>query len=988
MRDIVFDRFIRRHFLRHLGDSAKGRWSQRSSTSPQPTEPLEVRRLLSSTPVVVATPDDVAVNSTNGLHPLTTAGPTGYTPAQIIQAYGFNQVSFGNGVAGNGAGTTIAIVDAYDDPNIAHDLHQFDLAFGLPDPQLTKVNETGGSAMPAANSIWITEIALDVEWSHAIAPAANILLVEANSASLSDLMTAVNYARQAAGVVVVSMSWGAGEFAQETTIDSNFTTPAGHSGVSFVVASGDGGSPVSYPAASPNVLAVGGTSLYLSPSGYSSESGWSGSGGGISSIESQPAYQNGVVTQSTTQRTNPDVSYDSDPNTGYPVYDSYNNGTVAPWGQWGGTSAAAPQWSALIAIADQGRILNGQGSLDGSNQLLPDIYQLPSADFHDVTTGSSLGNPVYSAGPGYDLVTGRGTPIANLVIPGLMGTPKSTAPTHFNLSLPTSVAAGQTFSVTVSALNSSNGVCGSYLGTVQFSTTDQMAGVVLPSSYTFTASDGGVHTFTGLILKTAGSQSITVQDRAASTLSGSATVTVSLMNSPPTIGGTTSLNYVKNQAATAICPTIWLSDSESTTIASATVKITNFVAADDVLSFVNNNSYLYGNVSGVFNSVTGTLTLTSTGATAAVWQFQAALRAVSYFNQSGNNAVMGTRTVAFQVSDGFNVSQPATAAINLSNDNTITSLSSSAVSIGYGQAVNLVATISVVSPGAGIPSAGTGSSKVTFFDGGSAIAGSVTYAVSHGALVATLTTSTLNLGTHSVTAVYSGDANDLGSVSAPLNVKVIPVATSSVITSSTTWPYYGAPLTLTAVISAANRGSLAPAAGAGIATVTFQDGANIIPGTVTYSTSNGTLIATLTTSNLTAALHLITAVYSGNSQFVKSIAAPMKQVVLDAVTSTSLSSSTTTTPQGQLVTLTAVIGIIGAGAGLPTAGSATANVKFMEGSIVLTGTVKYSVVNGKLVATLTTTSLKPGAHSIKAVYSGDVNYSSSMSNTLNLQISG
>ncbi len=258
-------------------------------------------------------------------------------------------------------GTTIAIVDAYDDPNIANDLHQFDLQFGLPDPVLTKVNQNGGSKLPAANAGWITEIALDVEWAHAIAPGAKILLVEANSNSFNSLLTAVNYARKYAGVSVVSMSWGGAEFSGETSDDSYFTTPSGHTGVTFVASSGDSGAPPTYPAISPNVLSVGGTTLNVTSQGsYVSESAWSGSGGGISSYESQPAYQKGTVTQSTVFRTEPDVAYDADPNTGFPVYDSYNNPSSDPWGQWGGTSDAAPQWAALIAIADQERALTGQ----------------------------------------------------------------------------------------------------------------------------------------------------------------------------------------------------------------------------------------------------------------------------------------------------------------------------------------------------------------------------------------------------------------------------------------------------------------------------------------------------------------------------------------------------------------------------------------------------------------------------------------------------
>ncbi len=399
-------------------------------------EPLETRNLLSVNLPGIAIPDYLSLAAEGVPAPLSTAGPTGYTPAQIRQAYGFNKITFDGGtVTGNGAGTTIAIVDAYDDPNIANDLHQFDLAFGLPDPVFTKVNETGGSALPAANRSWATEIALDVEWAHAVAPGANILLVEANSASFTDLLTAVSYAAGVKGVVDVSMSWGGGDFSGETQYDSYFITPSGHSGVTFVAASGDSGAPVGYPAVSPNVLAVGGTTLTLNGQGtWTAESGWSGSGGGISADETQPSYQKGVVTQSTTFRSNPDVSYDADPATGFPVYDSYNNSLADPWGQWGGTSDAAPQWAALIAIADQGRALAGKPALSGS-QTLSMIYSLSNSDFHDITTGSSTGSPPYSAGRGYDLVTGRGSPIANLVVGDLVGS--SSAPSAPTVAPPT-----------------------------------------------------------------------------------------------------------------------------------------------------------------------------------------------------------------------------------------------------------------------------------------------------------------------------------------------------------------------------------------------------------------------------------------------------------------------------------------------------------------------------------------------------------------------
>jgi hypothetical protein len=352
--------------------------------------------------------------------PSLSAGPAGYTPSQIRHAYAFDQISF-NGVAGDGRGQTIAIVDAYDDPSIVADLHQFDSAFGLPDPVLTKVNQSGGVNLPAVSAAWAPEISLDVEWAHAIAPGANILLVEATSNSNADLFAAVAWAADHPGVSVVSMSWGGGEFSSETASDATFTTPAGHAGVTFVASAGDSGAPADYPAASLNVLTVGGTELNLSASGaWASESAWTDGGGGPSKYETQPAYQWGVVPFGTSSRSTPDVAYNADPNTGFAIYDSYNFSSFTPWAVYGGTSAGAPQWAALVAIADQGRALKGQGSLDGRSQTLPALYQLPAGDFHDITSGSSAGTPTYSAWTGFDLVTGRGTPIANLVVSGLV----------------------------------------------------------------------------------------------------------------------------------------------------------------------------------------------------------------------------------------------------------------------------------------------------------------------------------------------------------------------------------------------------------------------------------------------------------------------------------------------------------------------------------------------------------------------------------------
>jgi hypothetical protein len=380
-------------------------------------EALEDRTVLS-----VVTP---GARLLGAVHPAAGAAPSGgFSPSQIRRAYGFDQITFG-AVKGDGAGQTIAVVDAYDQPHIAADLAAFDAAFGLPaPPALTKVNQNGGAAPPAADQAWGLEISLDVEWAHAIAPGARILLVEANSNNFADLAAAVNYARNQPGVSAVSMSWGAGEWGGETGYDAYFTTPAGHSGVTFVAASGDGGSAGSplFPAVSPDVLAVGGTQLRADAAGnYLGETAWGGSGGGVSAYEAQPGYQKGVATQAGSHRGSPDVAYNASPGSPFAVHDTSSYGG---WLLVGGTSAGAPQWAALIAIADQGRALAGQGPLDGASQTLSLLYRLPAADFHDVASG---GNGGFAAGPGYDLVTGRGTPAANLVVAGLVGRPAVTA---------------------------------------------------------------------------------------------------------------------------------------------------------------------------------------------------------------------------------------------------------------------------------------------------------------------------------------------------------------------------------------------------------------------------------------------------------------------------------------------------------------------------------------------------------------------------------
>ena len=330
------------------------------------------------------------------------------TPSMIRHAYGFDQLTL------TGAGQTIAIVDAYDDPNIETDLAVFSQKFGLPNADFTKVVASTGT--PAFNASWAYEIALDVEWAHAIAPGAKIVLVEAASASYPDLLKAVDTA-VGLGANIVSMSWGGGESASDVANNAHFN----HPGVTFTAAAGDAGKGTLGPSSSPYVVAVGGTTLSTDPLGNRmSETAWSGSGGGVSTYQSRPNYQLGF--NPSNHRASPDVSYDASPTTGFQVYNSTGYG----WAVVAGTSAGAPQWAGLFALVNQGRAQIGRAPIGnglqyGVNNALYALaggskYTNAGGNFHDV----SIGGNGYGAGPGYDLVTGLGSPAANRLIPSLI----------------------------------------------------------------------------------------------------------------------------------------------------------------------------------------------------------------------------------------------------------------------------------------------------------------------------------------------------------------------------------------------------------------------------------------------------------------------------------------------------------------------------------------------------------------------------------------
>jgi subtilase family serine protease len=341
------------------------------------------------------------------------SSPTGLSPATVRHAYGFDQIT------NQGEGQNIGIVDAYDHPKIESDLNVFSSKFGL--PSCTSSNgcfrKVFASNPPRTNAGWALEIALDVEWAHAIAPKAKILLVEAPSNSLTDLLGAVDVAVEN-GASVVSMSWGGSEFSSESSYDSHFFV----SNVTFTASSGDSGNGVEYPAASPFVVSVGGTTLNLDSSGtYMTESGWSGSGGGQSAFELEPLYQANypILNNPAGKRGVPDVSFDGNPATGFSVYDSVKYQGQSGWFQVAGTSAGAPQWAALFAIVNSVRAGLSKSPLNSTNDIVYAVgaQSMYSANYHDVSLGSNGAcGAVCTASTGYDYVTGLGSPKAPALV--------------------------------------------------------------------------------------------------------------------------------------------------------------------------------------------------------------------------------------------------------------------------------------------------------------------------------------------------------------------------------------------------------------------------------------------------------------------------------------------------------------------------------------------------------------------------------------------
>src|SRR5947209_5560318 len=322
------------------------------------------------------------------------SSPGGYNPADLQSAYGLPSTTAGSG-------QTVAIVDAYDDPNAESDLGVYRSQFGLTacttaNGCFKKVNQNGGTKYPRANGGWAQEISLDLDMVSAICPNCHILLVEASSSSLTNLGTAVNRAA-AMGANEISNSYGGSESSSDPSYDSTYYN---HPGIAITVSSGDSGYGVQYPAASQYVTAVGGTTLNRASNtrGWS-ETTWSGAGSGCSAYDPKPSWQKD---SGCSKRTVADVSAVADPNTGVSVYDSYAYQGQSGWLVFGGTSVASPIIASVYALAGNASTVT-YGSYPYSH----------SGSLNDVTSGSNGscgGSYLCTAGTGYDGPTGLGTP--------------------------------------------------------------------------------------------------------------------------------------------------------------------------------------------------------------------------------------------------------------------------------------------------------------------------------------------------------------------------------------------------------------------------------------------------------------------------------------------------------------------------------------------------------------------------------------------------
>jgi hypothetical protein len=606
-----------------------------------------------------------AARSSKQPSPASSSGPGGETPGSLSCVYQTwaGQVSGcpvtnGSGYNSPSGGTNvIAIVDAYDYPTAASDFQTFSQQFGLPygnecgpndnEPCFTQVYATG--SQPKANCSWAQEESLDIEWSHAMAPHAQIVLVEAASNSNSNLMQAVQVASNevmcgpvtssspitscssGTGTGEVSMSWGSSEFSSESSYDGYFTGP----GVTYFASSGDSGGKVIWPSASPNVVSAGGTTVNRNSSGdFTGESTWSSAGGGPSNDESMPSYQNITSDINTTgMRGTPDISFDANPASGVSVFDSTSCQGLVDWMVFGGTSVAAPSLSGISN--ESGAFDGGWDNGGNSSSVQSNLYSnygtdtdfstnpatcsyTSSTPFYDITQGSA---GTYPATACWDFASGIGTDRGLTAFGSGSTSPSfslSASPTTLSLTdnssgtstisvtpsggftgtvgLTTSAPSGLTASLSSASLSYSGGSYNTSTLTVTASSTAP-AGIY---TVTVTGSSGSLSSTTNITVTVLGVSSLTLSP---STVTGgtSATGTVTLSAAAPSGGASVALS--SNNSAAQV--------PSSVTVESGYTSATFTVTTSTVSS--STSATISASLDGSSQSATITVSTASTG---------------------------------------------------------------------------------------------------------------------------------------------------------------------------------------------------------------------------------------------------------------------------------------------------------------------------------------------------------------------------------------
>jgi len=442
------------------------------------------------------------------------ATPSGYGPTDLQSAYA---------LPSGGSGATVAIVDAQDDPNAESDLATYRSQYGLPacttaNGCFKKVDQNGGTSYPTADSGWAGEISLDLDMVSAVCPSCHILLVEATSASMSDLGISVNRA-VTMGAKYVSNSYGGSESSSDTSYDSSYFN---HPGVAITVSSGDSGYGVEYPAASQYVTSVGGTSLSRASgtsrgwteSVWGSSAGGEGAGSGCSSYDPKPSWQTDT---GCSKRTVADVSAVADPNTGLAVYDSYG---ASGWQVYGGTSASSPIIASVYALA-------GTPASGTTPASYPYAH---TGSLNDVTSGangSCSSSYLCTAKAGYDGPTG-------------LGTPNGTA------AFTNGTSTGNT--VTVTNPGSQSTVVNT-AASLQISASDSASGQTLTYSATGLPAGLSINASSGLISGTptaTGTSSVTVTAKDSTGATGTASFSWAVTTSGGGGGGCTASQLLTN----------------------------------------------------------------------------------------------------------------------------------------------------------------------------------------------------------------------------------------------------------------------------------------------------------------------------------------------------------------------------------------------------------------------------------------------------------